>query len=256
MTEQHAVIRLQRTISAPPARVHRAWLEPELLKLWLAPGSMHLARVEVDAERIVWRWGFVGPSRTEGPVFDSLLTITLREAPGASTELTLVHERLDALRAAMPHVADGVEPGWASVLDKLAESIDQANMMNPESSGPPAGNGTPTLFVCHGDDGGPRIHPCRRVQEALRAAGIEYQKVIAGHGSPWPFLRKGSREDLRAATGATKLPALKLPRWDRHHPLPGHHLLGQRTKAVCRGEAKPVAFSSREAPGFAPSQAD
>jgi glutathione S-transferase len=69
----------------------------------------------------------------------------------------------------------------------------------------------PTLFVCHGDDGGPRIHPCRRVQEALRAAGIEYDKVIAAHGSPIPLLRKGSREELRDATGATKLPALKLP---------------------------------------------
>jgi glutathione S-transferase len=68
----------------------------------------------------------------------------------------------------------------------------------------------PTLYVCHGDDGGPKIHPCRRVQEALRTAGIEYEKVIAAHGSPIPFLRKGSREDLRAATGATKLPALKL----------------------------------------------
>ncbi len=68
----------------------------------------------------------------------------------------------------------------------------------------------PTLFVCHGDDGGPRMHPCRRVQEAMRAAGIEYEKVIAGHGSPLPFLRKGSREELRAATGDTKLPALKL----------------------------------------------
>src|SRR5215212_2446497 len=70
---------------------------------------------------------------------------------------------------------------------------------------------TLTLFVCHGDDGGPRIHPCRRVQEALRAAGIGYDKVIAGHGSPIPFLRKGSRDALRDATGATKLPALKLP---------------------------------------------
>jgi glutathione S-transferase len=69
----------------------------------------------------------------------------------------------------------------------------------------------PTLFVCHGDEGGPRIHPCRRVQEALRAAGIEYEKVIAAHGSPIPFLRKGSREGLRDATGATKLPVLKLP---------------------------------------------
>src|SRR5438477_8746182 len=68
----------------------------------------------------------------------------------------------------------------------------------------------PTLYVCHGDDGGPRVHPCRRVQEALRAAGIEYEKVIAAHGSPIPFLRKGSREKLREATGSTKLPALRL----------------------------------------------
>jgi glutathione S-transferase len=68
----------------------------------------------------------------------------------------------------------------------------------------------PTLFVCHGDDGGPRFHPCRRVQEALRSAGIEYEKVIAAHGSPIPFLRKGSREALRNATGTTRLPALKL----------------------------------------------
>ncbi len=69
---------------------------------------------------------------------------------------------------------------------------------------------TPTLFVCHGDDGGPKMHPCRRVQEALRAAGIEYEKVLSAHGSPFPFLRKGSRDELQEATGAKKLPALKL----------------------------------------------
>lgn len=69
---------------------------------------------------------------------------------------------------------------------------------------------TPTLYVCHGDDGGPRIHPCRRVQEALRSAGIEYETVVAAHGSPIPFLRKGSRDELSTATGDTKLPALKL----------------------------------------------
>jgi glutathione S-transferase len=79
-----------------------------------------------------------------------------------------------------------------------------------ERSQDDASAGSPRLFVCHGDDGGPRIHPCRRVQEALRAAGIEYEKVIAAHGSPIPFLRKGSREQLRQETGDTKLPALKL----------------------------------------------
>jgi glutathione S-transferase len=69
---------------------------------------------------------------------------------------------------------------------------------------------TPRLYVCHGDEKGPRMHPCRRVQETMRDAGIEYQKVIAAHGSPIPFLRKGSREELRQASGQEKLPALKL----------------------------------------------
>jgi glutathione S-transferase len=70
--------------------------------------------------------------------------------------------------------------------------------------------GTPTLYVCHGDEGGPKMHPCRRVQEALKRKGIEYEKVVAAHGSPIPFLRKGSREELQAKLGTKKLPALQL----------------------------------------------
>jgi glutathione S-transferase len=69
----------------------------------------------------------------------------------------------------------------------------------------------PTLYVCHGDEGGPRMHPCRRVQESLHEAEIPYEKVIAAHGNPFPFLRKGSREELKQATGTEKLPTLKLP---------------------------------------------
>ena len=46
--------------------------------------------------------------------------------------------------------------------------------------------------------------------EAYARYAGEATKVIAAHGSPLPFLRKGSREELREATGATKLPALKL----------------------------------------------
>ena len=71
-------------------------------------------------------------------------------------------------------------------------------------------NETPTVYVCHGHDEGPRVHPCRRIQEAMREQGLAYEKVVAAPGHPIPFLRKGSREDLRAATGDTKLPALKL----------------------------------------------
>lgn len=83
--------------------------------------------------------------------------------------------------------------------------------MATQEAAPVPGGQTPTLYVCHGDEKGPKLHPCRRVQEALRGAGIQYQKVIAGHGNPIPFLRKGTRDELRAATGSDKLPSLKLP---------------------------------------------
>lgn len=47
----------------------------------------------------------------------------------------------------------------------------------------------------------PKLHPSRRAHEALRAAGVEYDKAIAAQGSPFPFLRKGSRDQLFKETG-------------------------------------------------------
>ena len=71
-------------------------------------------------------------------------------------------------------------------------------------------NERPTLYVCHGDTKNPRFHPCGKIQAAMKEKGIEYDKVIGGHGHPIPFLRKGSRDELEQATGGTGLPALKL----------------------------------------------
>jgi uncharacterized protein YndB with AHSA1/START domain len=149
------VVRLERTIAAPPAMVYRAWLDPNLLRRWLAPGGLEVTRAEVDErvggrfriwqadagthvggfecellelvpnERIVYRWGFVGPERTDGPAYDSLLTVTLSDAPDGGTVLTLVHERLDDLAAALPQMADNVEPGWTSALDKLTALLSE-----------------------------------------------------------------------------------------------------------------------------------
>jgi uncharacterized protein YndB with AHSA1/START domain len=149
------VVRLQRVIPAPPDKVYRAWLEPDLLRIWLAPGELRVTRVEIDErvgghyrvwhgtsdgdvggfeceilelvpnKRIVFRWGFVGPDRVGGPRYDSLLTITFDQAPDGATALTLVHERLDELQAAAPGVAENVGPGWDMVLDKLAASFQK-----------------------------------------------------------------------------------------------------------------------------------
>src|SRR4051812_42567950 len=95
------LVRLQRTIAAPPHDVYRAWLDPELLQRWLTPGGVTMKRAEVEPrvgghfriwhqeagvdvggfeceilelipdERIVFRCGMVGPKRTAGPVYDS-----------------------------------------------------------------------------------------------------------------------------------------------------------------------------------------
>lgn len=150
-TTMHAPsVRIERTISASPHDVYRTWLDPEMIRRWLAPGSMDVTRVEVDErvgghyrvwqaqsgadaggfdcelvelvpdQRIVFRWGFVGPDRLLGPTYDSILTISLRRAAEGGTVLTLVHEKLEQLARALPQVARNVEAGWNSVIDKLA----------------------------------------------------------------------------------------------------------------------------------------
>jgi uncharacterized protein YndB with AHSA1/START domain len=102
-------VKLQRTIPASPARVYRAWLDPDLLLRWAAPVESEAVRVDVDErvgghyrcwhvdtqgrdvggfdceilelvhdERIVLRWQFVGPDRRPLADASSRLTIALR----------------------------------------------------------------------------------------------------------------------------------------------------------------------------------
>jgi uncharacterized protein YndB with AHSA1/START domain len=77
----------------------------------------------VPGQRLVFRWGFIGPQRRQGPSFDMLLTISLRAGP-PGTMLTLVGEGLAGLAAAMPAVAANVGPGgklcWRTLGKTLA----------------------------------------------------------------------------------------------------------------------------------------
>lgn len=149
----HDEVRVERTFSAPAHRVYRAWLDPELVRRWLAPGSQEVIRAEIeerpggayrtwkadngvivggfDAEllklvpdqRLVFRWGFIGPQRRHGPSFDTLLTVSFDETPSGGTILRLRHQQLGELAAAMPQVAEHVGPGWDAVLGKLADVV-------------------------------------------------------------------------------------------------------------------------------------
>ena len=66
-----------------------------------------------------------------------------------------------------------------------------------------------TLYVCHIDEGGPRPHACRRTQEALRANGHSYQKVIFDRGHYFGLFTKGRRPELKKRSGQEKLPVLE-----------------------------------------------
>ena len=138
-------VALSRTIPAPREEVYRAFLDPELLQRWFCPGEFAVVTASVDehvggrhvvemlspdgmrlafesvirdlvpGERIVLDFAFVGPE--PGDREDTLLTVTLADAPDGATEVRFDHERITL---APPNFdRPGVNAGWTSVLDKL-----------------------------------------------------------------------------------------------------------------------------------------
>ncbi len=89
-----------------------------------------------------------------------------------------------------------------------------------------------TLFVCHIDDGGPPPHACKRAQRALRAAGHDFDKVIAGRGIPFALFTTGRRPGLKKLSGQEKLPVLRLA-----------------DGTIINGSANIIAWARSHAPG-------
>jgi len=69
----------------------------------------------------------------------------------------------------------------------------------------------PTLHVCHIDEGGAKVHPCRRAHDALVEAGIDHEKVVFDKNRPFGLFTAGRRPKLKAISGQEKLPVLELP---------------------------------------------
>jgi uncharacterized protein YndB with AHSA1/START domain len=151
------VVRAEHLLPVPPHLAYRAWLEPGLVRRWMAPGRQEVTGVEIDERaggawrtwkaddgvivggfdcellelvadrRLVFRWGFIGPQRRQGPSFDTLLSVSFDPGPAGGTVVRLVHEGLGELAAAMPHIAGSVGPGWESVLTKLEQVLAETS---------------------------------------------------------------------------------------------------------------------------------
>ncbi len=142
-------IRIERILGAPPDRVFRAFLDPDLMRQWIAPDDLDIDRISVDARvdgrvevwhsrhgvstgkfegrfvkidpprELAYHWAFVGTEPEQGEYFDTLVTVQLRAWGDGQTQVTVVHERLGELRRGAPHVYERLVPGWENCLDKL-----------------------------------------------------------------------------------------------------------------------------------------
>ena len=114
------------------------WLLPDLAGArWGRRRGFDGELVElVPDERLVVRWEFVGPQRSDGPTFDSPLTITLVDGLDSSTVLALFHERLDVFWAATPEEADNAAAEWVMVMGKLEGMLGEETPAEEQSDGP------------------------------------------------------------------------------------------------------------------------
>ena len=130
-------LKIERTIPGRPEDVFDAWLDPDLLKQWMAPGpGMTVPEVSVNATvggafRIVMQGGdkqipHEGVYRVidrprklvftwvSAPAGNTLVTLDFEPIEETKTRLTLTHEQFESEAA-----RDGHKGGWAGILDAL-----------------------------------------------------------------------------------------------------------------------------------------
>lgn len=142
-------VRVERTVAASPERVFHAFLDPDLVRRWIAPEDLAVDRVTVDAKvggrieiwhsrngvstgkfvgcflridpprELVYRWAFVGTEPEKGEYFDTLVTVSLWPVPDDKTRISVVHEQLEELQRGAPHVHAKLVAGWNECLGKL-----------------------------------------------------------------------------------------------------------------------------------------
>jgi len=159
-------VRVERVLHAPPDRVFRAFLEPDLLRQWIAPSDLAVDRVTVEARvggrmevwhsrngvstgrfeghflkidpprELVYRWAFVGTEPEKGEYFDTLVTVQLRPDPAGNTRISVVHEKLEELRRGAPHIHVQLVAGWNECLGQLERTAGSGSAGHGKSAEP------------------------------------------------------------------------------------------------------------------------
>lgn len=144
MTVERAPIVQERVLPAPPEVVFAAWSNPESLRIWMCPGEVARAEVEMDF-RVGGRFRIVMFGEREYAQHGEYLEIdppkrlsftwvsewlpedqaqtrvdvTLEPAGDGETRIRVVHEALPAGDS-----YDGHERGWADILRRLDEHLE------------------------------------------------------------------------------------------------------------------------------------
>jgi uncharacterized protein YndB with AHSA1/START domain len=146
MASQLAVA-VRRRFRASPARIYRAFTDPDELARWFSPsvdiatevldhelrvggayrirftlpgGESNVVRgefIELDPpERLAFTWTWEAPDPHAG--IDTLVTVVLRK-DGANTELVLSHDRFPTNASRDRH-----DDGWVTTLDRLESFVE------------------------------------------------------------------------------------------------------------------------------------
>jgi uncharacterized protein YndB with AHSA1/START domain len=137
-------LRLTRVVKADPARVFRAWTDPEQLVEWACPEGLSVENAEVDLRvggryrivmrapdgavhtaagvyreierpgRLVYTWTWEGTVDEGMRIGETVVTVEFRGRGDGTSDVVLMHEGFPGAEA-----RDNHEAGWTSCVNRL-----------------------------------------------------------------------------------------------------------------------------------------